>query len=477
MDSELEKEIEAALSDMSLMDADEPQASTSNDRKIVTVVAVQRDDILVDMGGKNTGLLPVKALGDEPIPEVGTQIEVVVKGYNAEEGLVMLSREDAVEAAAWDTVERGQVVEGVVRGHNKGGLELKIDSIKAFMPISQIDTERIDSETLSSYVGRRMTCQITDIRRAERSLVVSRREVLRKEEAVQREKKLQTLCEGETVSGKVRTIMPYGAFVDIGGVDGLLHISDMSHARVEKPEDIVSEGQTLELKVLKVDKETGKIGLGLKQALSDPWTDAENKWPVDSVVSGRVIRLAEFGAFVELEPGCDGLIPISEMSFGKRINHPREVVSEGQVVKTRVINLDLERRRIGLSIKRLEDDPWQGASLRWPQGAIFDGRVSRVAAFGAFIELSAGVEGLVHISEIAAERIQSVSEKLHEGDAVKVKVLDVDEGRRRMSLSIKQTVEAEPEEDYTQYIDGSGDALVDKPRKKRKKPLRGGMDF
>ncbi len=477
MDSELDKEIEAALSDMSLMDFEEPKAMTSDTKlKTGTVVSVQRDDILVDMGGKNTGLLPIKALGSEPIPEVGSEIQVIIKGYNAHEGLIMLSREDAVEAAEWDTVEKGQIVEGVVRGHNKGGLELKVGGIKAFMPISQIDTDRIEDDQLSGFVSRKMTCQVMDIKRSEKSLVVSRREVMKKEAAIEREKKFETLSEGDTITGTVRTIMPYGAFVDIGGTDGLLHIGDMSHARVEDPNDIVSEGQTLELKVLKLDRENKKIGLGLKQALADPWTDAENKWPVNSVVSGRVTRLADFGAFVELEPGLDGLIPISEMSFAKRINHPREVVSEGEVVRTRVINLDLERRRIGLSIKRLEDDPWQGASVRWPAGAIVEGRVSRTAAFGAFVELATGVEGLIHISELANEHVQNVSEKVREGDMVKAKVLEVDEGRRRMSLSIKQSEESAEGSNYSDYLTG-GDAVFEKPRKKRKKPLRGGMDF
>lgn len=479
MDSaELDKEIQDALSDMSLMDMDEPKATSGGtELKTGTVVAVEREDILVDMGGKSTGLLPIKALGSEPIPEVGTKIQVIVKGYNADEGLIMLSREDAVEAAAWDSVERGQVVQGIVRGHNKGGLELTIDGIKAFMPISQIDTDRIEDDQLSKFVGQKMTCQIMDIKRSEKSLVVSRREVMKKEAAAEREKKFETLSEGDTVTGTVRTIMPYGAFVDIGGTDGLLHIGDMSHARVEDPKDVVSEGQTLELKVIKIDRENKKIGLGLKQALSDPWSDAEDKWPVDSIVSGRVTRLADFGAFVELEPGLDGLIPISEMSFGKRINHPREVVNEGEIVKTRVINLDLERRRIGLSIKRLEDDPWQGASLRWPAGTVVEGRISRTADFGAFVELSPGVEGLIHISEISTEHVQNVSDKVREGDMVKARVLDVDEGRRRMSLSIKQAEENAEEADFSNYLASGGEGGSDRPRKKRKKPLRGGMDF
>ena len=301
------------------------------------VVSVQGEDILIDMGGKSTGVLSTKQLGDEPIPEVGDNIEVLVTGYDEDEGLVILSRKDAVTAVAWDSIEVGQTVEGRVTGHNKGGLELNVDGINAFMPISQIERTRVDNDDLPEYLNHKMHCRVTEIRRNEEAIIVSRRDVLDAEAEEARKESMTTLTEGTIVSGTVKTIMPYGAFVDIGGVDGLLHVGDMSFKRIDDPREVVREGQKLQLMVLKVDREGERIGLGLKQTLTDPWIDVQNKWPVDSVVSGRITRLMDFGAFCELEAGVEGLIPISEMSFERRINHPREVVSENEVVKVRVM--------------------------------------------------------------------------------------------------------------------------------------------
>jgi len=296
--------------------------------------------------------------------------------------------------------------------------------------------------------------------------------VLQREAAEARERTLGTLAEGKVVLGVVRSIMPYGAFVDIGGVDGLLHISDMSHRRIEDPREVVSEGQQLEVMVLKVDKEGEKISLGLKQVLPDPWTDAEGKWPVDGVVSGRVTRLADFGAFVELEEGVEGLLPVSELSFDRRVRKPREVLSEGDTVKLRVLSVDTERKRISLSLKRAGDDPWTGASVRWASGATVKGVVTRLADFGAFVELTPGVEGLIHVSELDVHRVRSVSDAVREGDLVEAKVLEVDEERRRISLSMK-AIKMDP--NYTGE-GGADDGAPSQPAKERKRPRRGGLD-
>jgi small subunit ribosomal protein S1 len=274
------------------------------------------------------------------------------------------------------------------------------------------------------------------------------------------------------VRGTVKTLMPYGAFVDIGGIDGLLHVRDMAFSRVEKPEDIVKTGDQLELKVLRVDREARRISLGLKQVMPDPWTQAPHKYPADSLVTGRVTRLEDFGAFVELEPGVEGLVPISEMSFERRIRHPSEVIKIGDVIQVRVISLDLERHRISLSLKRVGDDPWKGASVRWPAGAIVKGTVKRLSEFGAFVELATGVEGLVHISELSGTHVRQVSDVVREGQSVDVKVLEVDEDRRRISLSIRKVAES-PE--YTGSIDSAPEEP--RPEKKRKKPLKGGLEW
>ena len=287
-----------------------------------------------------------------------------------------------------------------------------------------------------------------------------------------RQQKLESLQEGQIVVGTVRSIMPYGAFVDIGGIDGLLHISDMSYARIKDPGELVQEGQSIEVKVLKVDRQEGRISLGLKQVQPDPWHEADRKWPVDAVVTGRVTRLADFGAFVELEEGVEGLIPISELSFFRRIRHPSEVVNVGDMVQVRVMNVDSEQRRIGLSLKRVGEDPWLGASRRWPPESIAEGVVKSITNFGAFVELAPGVEGLIHISELSETPIRAITDVVREGQTVQVKVLAVDEERRRIALSIRQLASM-PE--YTGPASAEPDEQ--RPKRRRKRPLRGGLDL
>ena len=476
MDDDLQRELDAALSDMdlgSLMDVDEPGALTGTEGvRRGKVIAIRGDDIFVDMGGRSQGILSSDQFVDEALPEVGQFVEVTIVRYDGSEGLLMLSRQGAVQAATWQSIEEGVIVEGRVTGHNKGGLELDMDGIRAFMPISQIAFERIEADELSAYVNRRLRCAVVDVRRDEKSVVVSHREVLQQEKEQAAERMFETLEEGKIVTGTVRTIMPYGAFVDIGGTDGLLHIGDMSFTHVEDPKDVVQEGQQLELMVLKVDRETRKIGLGLKQVMPDPWSDVESKWPMDTIVSGRVTRLMDFGAFLELEPGVEGLIPISEMTFERRIRHPSEIVKEGEIVKVRVMSVDSQARRISLSIKQVGEDPWVGALVRWSPESVVEGTVTRIAEFGAFVQLVPGVEGLVHISELSDQHVRSVNEVVQEGQTIQVKVLSVDEDKHRLSLSIKQLAQMS---DYTGALQDESEPA--KPKKKRKKPLKGGLDW
>lgn len=479
-DDDLQRELTDALGSMnveSLMDYDQtPPSEPSTGGGSVkrgTVIAVQGDDIFVDLGGKSQGLITSDQFEDEPMPEVGQTIEATITGYDPNDGLLMLSRRGAVLEATWSSLSEGAVVEGRVKDTNKGGLAMDVNGIDAFMPISQISRERIESEDLKQFLNRRMRGQVVEIRRSERSIVVSHRAVEEMEAAQAAEQTFESLEEGQLVQGTVKTIMPYGAFVDIGGVDGLLHIGDMSHSRVEDPKEIVTEGQQIEVKVLKVDREQTRIGLGLKQAMPDPWAGIENKWPVDSVVTGRVTRVADFGAFVELEPGVEGLVPISEMTFERRIGHPSEITKEGEVIKVKVLNIEHDRKRISLSIKQVGDDPWMGASARWPVDSVVEAKVTRTADFGAFVQLTPGVEGLVHISELSENRVARVETVVRPGDTIKVKVLDVDEDRRRMSLSLKQATAAEvaAAEDAA-----AAEYLATKPKKDRKKPRRGGLD-
>ena len=474
IDEELQRELDEALGGMSMeeiLQADEaPAEPVERGVRRGTVAAIHGEDVFVDMGGKSQGVVPFEQFADEEAPpKAGDVIEVTIEGYDRRDGLLLLSRRGAARAATWENLDEGQVVEGRVTGHNKGGLELTVNGIRAFMPISQIEMFRV--EDISGYVNQRLRCQVMEVDRSEQNVIVSRRALLEAEAAEAKEKLLESLEEGQTVVGVVRSILPYGAFVDIGGVDGLLHVSDMSYTRVEDPSHIVHEGQQIEVKVLKFDREERKISLGLKQTMPDPWADAEVKWPADSVVGGRVTRLADFGAFVELEAGVEGLIPISELSFGRRIGHPREIVREGDVVKVRVLNVSTEQRRIGLSLRRVGDDPWTGASVRWPANSVVEGIVTRIADFGAFVELTPGVEGLIHISELSHSHVRAVSNVVREGNTVQARVLNVDEDKRRISLSIKQL-------GYSTTENGSAaeESEPARPQQKRKKPLKGGLD-
>ncbi|MGQ9649470.1 MAG: S1 RNA-binding domain-containing protein [Phycisphaerae bacterium] len=481
LEAGFEQELDEALGEMSLeslIDLDIPRGipfamPSAEGVKRGRVIAIHGDDIFVDMGGKSQGVLSATQYEDEPLPRVGDVVEVTIEGYDRSEGILQLSRKGAVMATTWARLEEGHIVEGRVTGHNKGGLEMDINGVKAFMPISQIELFRVEDTDLPGYVNRRLKCQVIEVRHEEKSIIVSRREVLRMEEEQSRERKYATLVEGQTVTGLVRQIMPYGAFVSLGdGVDGLLHIKDMSYSRVQDPKDVVKEGQKLELMVLKIDRDTRKISLGLKQVMPDPWLNIEVKYPVNSVITGRVTRLMDFGAFVELEPGVEGLVPISEMTYERRIAHPKDVLQEGEVVRVRVIRLDTAAKRLALSIKQVGDDPWVGASVRWPVNSVVSGTVKRIAAFGAFVELIPGVEGLVHISELSDQRVRSVGDVVKEGQSVQAKVLEVDEESRRISLSIKQLASV-PE--YTGESSAST-APAAEP-KKRKKPLKGGLDW
>ncbi len=476
IDDELQREIDAALGDATL---DELMAEATGEQSqvgkatggaegdivSVLVVGINKDDIFVELPDKRQGLVSAEEFEDIPLPEEGQTLELQIRGYDSRDDLVLLSRQGAAVEAAWDTLAKGQVLEGRVTGSNKGGLEIDVDGIQAFMPISQIELFRV--EDTSSYINQKFRCQVMEIDKSNRNVVVSRRALLEEEAAEARKELLDKLVEGKVVPGVVKTIMPYGAFVDIGGTDGLLHISDMSHTRVNNPEDVVKVGQQLEVQVLKFDRESGKISLGLKQILADPWDEVAAKYAPDELVTGRVTKLADFGAFVELSPGVEGLIPIGELSFS-RINHPSEVIKEGDTPQVRILSVELDRRRISLSLKRVGEDPWMGASVRWPVGSVVEGLVTRTADFGAFVQLTNGVEGLVHISELSDAHVRAVEEVVQSGQSVKVKVVSVDEEARRISLSIKQASAAMP-------VDTEPEAAPE-PQKERKTPLKGGLD-
>ncbi|MBI5722965.1 MAG: S1 RNA-binding domain-containing protein [Planctomycetes bacterium] len=324
-ESDLDREIEDALGGKSieeLIDAEDKPATGSAGKgvKTGTVIDVDGDDVLVDMGGKSQGVLPLLQFEGQGVPRAGDTVEVTIEGYDRADGCLILSKVGAVLAADWGSLEEGQIVEGKVAGHNKGGLEMDLSGIRAFMPISQIEMFRV--EDIAQYVNRRIRCQVIELDEENNNVIVSRRALLELEAAAAREKAWENLQEGMVVPGVVRNIMPYGAFVDIGGIDGLLHVGDMAHSRVEDPRTVATEGQQLQVKILKIDRQTRKVSLGLKQVMPDPWDTVEVNFPADTVQAGRVTKLMDFGAFVELVPGVEGLVPISEISFERRIGHP-----------------------------------------------------------------------------------------------------------------------------------------------------------
>ncbi len=516
IDANLQKEIDDALGAMSVEDLLNEQIASapagnadsrgdiglvarkvtpSGQKLYISVVqAIDGDNIFVDLGGKSQGLLTTGQFSDEDLPGVGDEVEFTISNRSSDDGLVILSRSGAVEAANWDSLEVGAVVAGMVTGHNKGGLEVKVNSIRAFMPISQVERfGGIDADALPDYVNQKITATVMECNPRDKKLVISRRAYLDSQAAENRTAIFENLNEGDTVTGTVKTIMPYGAFVDLGGADGLLHVREMSYARVNNPRDIVQEGMELSVKVISIDREAEKIGLSLKAAKPDPWLAAATNYHEGDRVSGTIVKLMDFGAFVALEDGIEGLIPVSELSF-KRVHHPKEVVAEGQAVEAKILSVDPSRQRISLSLKQLGDDPWTGATTRWAPGTKLSGTVTRVADFGAFVQLAQGVEGLVHISELSDKHVKSVGEVVREGDSVEVRILDVSEQTHRISLSMKSESDGGSAAAFRGKADGyvsRSEDLPDTPtgllnmggladggkgrRSSKKKPRKGGL--
>lgn len=358
LDAEVERELEAAMAGMDdkALYGERQQhrpRGPAEPKKPGRVVAVHGDDVFVDVGGRSQGVLSVSQF-PEGKPAVGAEVEVTIEGYDSANGLLLVTRKGSAVHADWASVAEGMIVEGRVTGTNKGGLEVDVNGIRAFMPISHIDLFRV--EDAKPYVNQRLRCLVTDVNPAEKNLVLSRRALLEKEREEAREKLWQELAEGQIRTGIVRSVKDFGAFLDLGGVDGLLHVSEMSWSRVEDATNLVQPGHQLQVVVLKIDRDRRKVSLGLKQLLPSPWDDIETKYPAHAMVTGKVTRLADFGAFVELQPGIEGLIHISELST-RRIRKPSEVVQVGQQVQVLVLKVEPSQRRMSLSLKAALPEP------------------------------------------------------------------------------------------------------------------------
>jgi small subunit ribosomal protein S1 len=421
-----------------------------------TVITVSAESVFVDIGFKSEGMLPLAAFqsaGEEVKP--GDKLLVSVKGRDVD-GYYELSRFKTALPKDWSALERAfadkSTIMGTVTGVIKGGLSVDV-GVRAFMPGSRSGAR--DAAELEKLVGQEIRCRIIKLDVTDEDVVVDRRVVTEEEERSGKERRYSEVKEGETVHGVVRSLTEYGAFVDIGGVDGLLHVGDIAWSRVAKPSDVLSVGQEIEARVLKVDSEKRRISLGLKQAQADPWHSAAEKYKPGERVRGTVTRVADFGAFVELEPGIEGLIHVSEMSWGKKVRQASDVVKPGETVEAVVLTVSPVERRLSLGLKQALGDPWIEVTQKYGVGATVEGAVSSLTNFGAFVQLAEGVEGMIHVSEISAEkRINHPQEVLKVGQVVKARVLAIDKERRLLRLGMKQLAPTSLDEYIAEHKEG-----------------------
>src|SRR6202162_4546027 len=406
------------------------------------VLAVTDLGVIVDVGGKFEGLVPAQEFVDSGSPiqfGKGQTIEVE-RLHEQKNGYVLLSHVRAHRRRVWERIEKSYrekaTITGKVTERIKGGLVVDI-GVRAFLPASQIELRPIHD--LETWKDRDIELRVLKLNRKRGNVAVSRRAILEEEQKSKRDALMASLSENSVVTGTVKNITDYGVFVDLGGIDGLLHITDLSLGRAAHPSEIVSVGDELQVKVLKFDREKERVSLGLKQLSEDPWLTVSERFPVGSRVTGKVLNVTDYGAFVQIEPGVEGLVHVSEMSWSKRTKHPSKMVKVGDEVEVTVLEVKTDQRRISLGLKQTMPDPWDAAAEKYPVGALVNGRIRNLADFGAFVEIEEGMEGLIHISDISwTERIKHPSEKFKKGDAIEAKVLKVDSQNRRLSLGIKQ---------------------------------------
>lgn len=423
-----------------------------------TVIAVSADSVFLDIGYKIEGILPLASFqkgGQTQAVKAGDKLPVTIKGRNAE-GYYELSRGRISRPRDWAALEKAfaekTIIVGTVMAAVKGGLSVDV-GVRAFMPASRTGTR--DAAELEKLVGQEIRCRITKLDVTEEDVVVDRRVIAEEEERAAQERRFAELNEGDTVRGTVRTLTDYGAFIDLGGVDGLLHVGEIAWSRVNNPADVLSVGLEIDAKVLKVDREKRRISLGMKQLQPHPWDSAGEKYKSGQRVRGTVTRLTDFGAFVELEPGVDGLIHLSEMSWAKKARKPSDVVKPGETVETVILLVSATERRISLGLKQALGDPWADAPQKFPVGSIIEGPVTSLAKFGAFIQLAEGVEGMIHVGDITDEkRIDHPQNVLKLGQLVKAQVLEIDTERRRLRLGIKQMVPTSLDEYIAEHKPG-----------------------
>ncbi len=434
----------AALESFDREQAAEAAAQAFDDSAIVTGTVIKLTDkhVVVDVGMKSEGLIPIEQVVDhtgQPKLKPGDSVDVVIEREEPEGGY-LLGYEKAQRLRVWDTVEKAHnekvALTGTVVGRVKGGLTVDI-GIKAFLPGSQLELRPV--RNLDAYIGQPIEVRVIKLNKKRGNVVVSRKEILEEEQTERRSQTLEHLEEGAVLTGTVKNLTDYGAFVDLGGIDGLLHITDMSWGRLTHPRDLVNVADEIQVKVLKFDKEKQRVSLGFKQLTPDPWLDAAERYPIGAHVKGRVLSVTDYGAFVELEQGIEGLVHVSEMTWSKRMKHPSKLVKPGDEVETVILAVNPADRRISLGMKQLLENPWEHLADKYPTGATVEGRVRNLTDFGAFIEIEDGIDGLVHVSNLSwTKRVKHPSEVLKKGEKVRAVVLGVEPENRRLSLGIKQ---------------------------------------
>jgi small subunit ribosomal protein S1 len=409
------------------------------------ILEIRPREVLVDIGYKSEGVIPVSEFEDSDEVEVGDEVEVLLERLENEDGMVVLSKEKAAHKQNWDKIvkvfEGDGLIKGKVKAVVKGGLTVNI-GVEAFLPGSQIDI--VPPKDLQQFVGNTYDFKIVKINDERKNVVLSRREIIEQERAEKRTKFLDSVKVGDTVKGNVKNLTDFGAFIDLDGMDGLLHITDMTWGRLTHPSELLKIGQTLDVVVLDINKEKERVSLGLKQTQRNPWDKIEERFPVGAKVHGKVTNLVPYGAFVEIEEGVEGLIHVSELSWTKRITRPSDVLAQGQEIDAIVLGVNKEEQKISLGVRQLEPNPWDAIEQRYVIGSEVKGKIRNMTAYGAFVELEEGIDGMIHVSDLSwTRKINHPSEILKKGDDVEAVVLDIDKVNQRISLGIKQ-LESDP---------------------------------
>jgi small subunit ribosomal protein S1 len=409
-----------------------------------TVVGVTERSVVIDFGFKSEGAVPIEEFMEDGELTVkrGDEVEVLIKSMESSEGVPILSRADAVRMRAWDELEKayrdGTPVKGKIAERVKGGLRVDVDGVAAFLPGSQVDIRPI--RNLESLRGQEIEALVIKLNRKRSNVVLSRKAILEKENEGKKGDTLNALEEGIIVEGQIKNLTDYGAFVDLGGIDGLLHVTDMSWGRLQNPGEMFRVGENVQVKVLKFDKDRERVSLGFKQLLPDPWESVTERFPIGQRMQGKIASVTDYGAFIELEPGVEGLVHVSEMTWSKRMKHPSKLVQPGENVEVEVLGVDPKNRRISLGMKQTQPNPWESLPERFHVGDRVRGRVRNLTDFGAFVEVEDGVDGLVHVSDISwNKRIKHPGEALKKGQEIEAVITNIDVDNRRLSLSIKDT--------------------------------------